>query len=300
MHGITQSLANEVERVTVGRHSLREAFELGGRLEAVPLAGLHCDHLLHQLIVRRDEEIIALACKGGPQCDRQRQRNRHGPHPQAAFVALDDLRIVFQGAVDPIENGVVFDLQNDDQPRLRNFECLAVGQRDVDLVRFVQGEEGAALTAERAKQFIELLARRRLNDTVQLFESCFRFGESGLVHFFDDGVPNRVKIDVGEGCPNGVRREPVQFVQWPRRASEDRPDASGRAVGVAADHELGLIEALFKRDAADADAVDGFDAAVPDEAGDEVERFVDVGFFSVAKIRQREDSSAPSVDAVGE
>src|SRR5207245_7048547 len=109
---------------------------------------------------------------------------------------------------------------------------------------------------ERAKQFIELLARHRLNDTVQLFESCFRFGESGLVHFFDDSAPERVKIDVGEACPNSVRREPVQFVQWPRRATKDPPYAPGRAVGVAADHELGLIETFFKRDAADADAVD--------------------------------------------
>src|SRR5207253_2303033 len=132
---------------------------------------------------------------------------------------------------------IVFDLENDDQPRLWNLERLAVGQRDVDLVGLAEGEERTALPAQRAEQFVKLLARRRLNESVQLFESCFRLGKSSLVHLVDDHVPDSAKVDVGEACPNSVRREPVQFVQRARRAAEDSPDAAGRTAGVAADHE---------------------------------------------------------------
>ena len=89
-------------------------------------------------------------------------------------------------------------------------------------------------------------------------------------------------------------------MQWARRATKDRPDAAGRAGGVAADHELGLVETLLQRDAADADAADGFDAAVLDEAGNEIERFGEVGFSLVTEIRQREDGIAPAVDTIGE
>ena len=234
----------------------------------------------------------------GPERNRQRQRNWHRPHPQVTFVALDHLRILLKGGVDPVENGVVFDLKNEDQSRLWKRKCPAGGQRDLDLIGLVEGEERAALPAKRAEQFVEFLARRRLDDTIQLFESCFRLGESGLVHLCGDNVPDGPKIDVGETGPNGVRREPIQFVQWARRATKDGPDAAGGAVGVAADHELGLVETLLQRDAADADPTDRFDAAVLDEARNEIKRLIEIGFFSIAKIGQRQDGPAPAVDAI--
>ena len=94
--------------------------------------------------------MIALTRNRGSQRDGQRQRNRHRPHPQTAFVTLDHLRIVLQRAVDPVKNRIVLDFEHDDQTRLGNLECLAVRQRDVDLVGFVEGEERAALSVERA------------------------------------------------------------------------------------------------------------------------------------------------------
>ena len=156
------------------------------------------------------------------------------------------------------------------------------------------------MPTQRAEQFVELLARGPLNHTVQLFESCFRLGESGLVGLVDDRVPESAKVHVGEACPNSVRREPVQFVKWARRAAKDSPDAAGRTAGVAADHELGLIEILFQRDAADADAADRFHAAVLDEARNEIEGFVDFGFFLGAEVGQGEDWVAPAVDTTRE
>ena len=73
LHGVAQALADEVERIAVGRHSLGEAFELRRCLEAVLFASLDGQHAFYQLIRGGDEQVIALAGNRGPESHRHRQ-----------------------------------------------------------------------------------------------------------------------------------------------------------------------------------------------------------------------------------
>jgi hypothetical protein len=128
LNGVAQPLAGETERIALERHPLGEVLELGGCLEARQFAGLDCQHVLNQLIVRRDEKGVALPANRQPQRHGQWCRDRHDPHPQAALIAPDDLGILLKDAVDPVEHGVVFDLEHEDQARLPNLEGSAIGK----------------------------------------------------------------------------------------------------------------------------------------------------------------------------
>src|SRR5207247_5335404 len=129
----------------------------GGGLQAVGFAGLHCHHVFYQRIVGREQEVIALTNNGGPQRHRHRQGDRHHAHPQVPFVSAHDLRVCLKSAVEPVEQGVVFYLDEDHQSRFRNFERFATRKGDNDFVGLVQREKRAASTAQRTEQFVTFL-----------------------------------------------------------------------------------------------------------------------------------------------
>jgi len=270
--------AHEGELVALVGNVFGEALEFVGAFEAGRFAAFHGEGFVDQRVGGGDEQVAAAAGGGRAQHSDERNGHRHRPHLEAGLLHADDLRIGFQLLVNAVENGVVIDLEDEEQAGFGNRQ-RAAGQRDGNGVGFVEREDKAAFAADGLEEGVPFQLGFLFKLSGQFLHEILRLRKTGLGDLILRHFPQQRQIHVRKSGERGVGGQQIEAGEGVRFRAAEFPEEAGAGAGIMVQQHFVAEHSFLDFDGTHAHAGDVLDAAILDQMIDEVKGLVDVGGF---------------------